>query len=49
VSEDPVDDLVGEIESARDPRRLLVVPEPVGKHAVQRGLAGVAERRVAIS
>ena len=50
VGEDPVADLVGEVQPHRDPMRLLVVPEPTAEPAaddvVERLLAGVTERRV---
>ena len=51
VREDPVADLVGEIERARDPQRLLVVAKaPAGavlsKRVVERILPRVPERRV---
>ena len=51
VREDPVADLRGQVESLRDPERLLVVPEaraePVAERLVERLLARVPERRVA--
>ena len=51
VGEDPVADLVGEVEPAGDPPRLLVVaeaaPERGAERVVERLLARVAERRVA--
>ena len=51
VREDPVADLVGEVELPRDAERLLVVPEAaaeaLAKGLVERLLARVPERRVA--
>ena len=50
VREDPVADLVGEVERARDRERLLVVAEAPAEALLHRGvervLAGVPERRV---
>ena len=50
VREDPVADLMGQVEPARDPPRLLVVPEVPPKLRVERSveglLTGMAERRV---
>ena len=46
VREDPVDDLVGEVQPRRDQRRLLVVAKPALDELVERRLAGVAEGRV---
>ena len=51
VREDPVADLVREVQRARDPERLLVVPEAppeaLAQRVVERVLARVPERRVA--
>ncbi len=50
VREDPVADLVREVQRARDSQRLLVVaeapPESLGHRRVERVLTGVPERRV---
>ena len=50
MREDPVTDLVGEVEPLREPMRVLVVPEaaaePLPQRFVERLLARVPERRV---
>jgi hypothetical protein len=51
VGEDPVSDLVRQVQPLGDPQRLLVVPEAAAEALRERGverlLAGVPERRVA--
>ena len=50
MREDPVDDLVRQIQPLRDPGRLLVVPEAVmamiAEGAVERSLSRMSERRM---
>jgi hypothetical protein len=51
VGEDPVADLVGQVQATRDAERLLVVTEPapeaLSQRLVEGLLAGVTERCVA--